>query len=464
MERILVIEDDDTMREGMVTVLTGAGYEVFSAPEGREGLERFAAARRETPVALVLTDLRMEGIDGMEVLRRLRSSAPETVVIMITAFGTIETAVEAMKLGAFDFITKPFTPAVLKVKVAKALDFFEIQTQKEKLAEENRYLKEEENRRFHFNEIIGKTEPMRRVFRLIEKVARTDSSVMIYGESGTGKELVARAIHHASPRKERPFVKVNCAALAEGVLESELFGHEKGAFSGAFRRHVGRFEIADGGTIFLDEIGDISPKIQLDLLHVLQERSFERVGGTRTIHVDVRVICATHRDLMAEIEAGRFREDLYYRLHIVPIHLPPLRERKADIPDLVNFFIEKLKGRTRSRVEGIEEAALEVLKKYPWRGNVRELENVVEQSLVFAEGSRITVEDLPLSLRQGATGRTIDLFEEDRPLPEILEEVERKLIENAYRKAGGVKTETARRLGIKTSALYYKLEKYGLIP
>jgi two-component system response regulator HydG len=303
---------------------------------------------------------------------------------------------------------------------------------------------------------------MRAVFATIEKVAPTDASVYIHGESGTGKELVARAIHARSKRASGPFVKVNCGALTETLLESELFGHEKGAFTGAIKRKLGRFELADKGTLFLDEIGDVTPGLQLKLLRVLQERDFERVGGEETIKVDVRVLSATHRDIKAEVAAGRFREDLFYRLHVVPCQVPSLRERKDDIPRLVAHFITKLGPRTNPAVKTISDAALARLGAYGWPGNVRELENVIEQALVFAEGETIEVGALPPVVRGGLPDNALALPGGEMSLPDLLEDLERQLIQRAYDKSGGVKTETARLLGIKTSALYYKLEKYGI--
>jgi two-component system response regulator HydG len=313
-----------------------------------------------------------------------------------------------------------------------------------------------------FADMVGHSAQMRAVFQTIEKVAPADISVHIHGESGTGKELVARAIHSRSKRASGPFVKVNCGALTETLLESELFGHEKGAFTGAIKRKLGRMELADKGTLFLDEVGDMSPALQLKLLRMLQEKEFERVGGEETIRVDVRVISATHRDIKKEVEAGRFREDLFYRLHVVPCNVPPLRERREDIPLLVNHFIEKLAPRTNAEVNAIDDAALARLCAHPWPGNVRELENAIEQSLVFASGSSIGVGALPAFLREGTSESTLAVPSGNMSLPEILEDLERQLIQRAYDKTGGVKTETARLLGIKTSALYYKLEKYGI--
>ncbi|RMG21520.1 MAG: sigma-54-dependent Fis family transcriptional regulator [Deltaproteobacteria bacterium] len=457
MAHVLVIDDNETMREGMAITLKKAGHEVTTAASGAAGIEAF----KKSPADFVITDLKMEPMDGIAVLEALREIDPHVTTMVVTAFGTIETAVEAMKLGAFDFLTKPFTPDVLRAKVAKGLEVAGMKRQVETLAAQNEALRDQVDERFA-GEIVGESEKMKAVFETIRKVASTDASVHIHGESGTGKELVARALHKLSPRRDGPFVKVNCGALTETLLESELFGHEKGAFTGAIKRKLGRFELAHGGTIFLDEIGDVSPNLQLKLLRVLQEREFERVGGEQTLKVDVRVISATHRDLKQEVEEGRFREDLYYRLHVVPIVLPPLRERGDDVLLLARHFAATIGERMGRRARTFSEEAEQLLLKYPWPGNVRELENVVEQALVFAEGDRIEVEDLPAFLKERPRGDLLALPTGNVPLPEILEDLERQLIERAYEKAKGVKTETARLLGIKTSALYYKLDKYGI--
>jgi two-component system response regulator HydG len=455
MANILIIEDNTTLLDGITQVVRRMGHQAYTATNGAQGL----ALYERRSVDFVITDLKMDGMDGMEVLQRLLAADPSTLVMIITAHGTIETAVEAMKQGAFDFITKPFPPDVLRLKVEKAL---QVRRERERLQAENAYLRGEAAQAYSGGQMIGDSEAMQRINKLIRRVASADSTVYIYGESGTGKELVARALHEASPRANGPFIKVNCGALAESVLESELFGHEKGAFTGAVKRRLGRFELADSGTLFLDEIGDVSAAIQLKLLRVLQEREFERVGGAETVRVDVRVVSATNKDLKREVEAGRFREDLFYRLHIIPITLPPLRERREDIPLLARHFIEKLAKRTRAQVQGISSDALRALAGHTWPGNVRELENVIEQALVFAEGAQIERADLPAPLCGQDSGAHLDVPQDGRPLNDVLEELERQLIVRAFVKAEGVKTETARLLGIKTSALYYKLEKYGL--
>lgn len=459
MAKVLVVEDNETLREGIVQVLTRMGHTALAAEGGRQGLQSFKEARPD----LVITDLKMDEVDGMQVLARVREARPEAMVIMITAFGSIETAVEAMQAGAFDFLPKPFPPELLRAKVSRALEVGAERARAERLVEENAILREDVAGSFD-EAIVGDSQAMATILERVRRVAGSESTVYIHGESGTGKELVARAIHKASPRASGPFVKVNCSALAEGLLESELFGHEKGAFTGAHKRRLGRFELAEGGTIFLDEIGDIQPATQLKLLRVLQEREFERVGGEETLKADVRVVTATHRDLREEVAKGSFREDLFYRLHIIPVELPPLRERREDVPALARHFVEKLAERTRSQARRIGEDAMALLTRYEWPGNVRELENVIEHALVFARGESIGVEDLPPALGGGtqmAEGMDLSAVEASS-LPEVLEALERSLIVAALEKAQGVKAETARLLGIKSSALYYKLEKYGV--
>jgi two-component system response regulator HydG len=463
MATILIIDDNETIREGLSHVVRKMGHQAVTAPSGKEGLERF----KESHADFVITDLKMEGLDGVQVLRQVRELDADCPAMIVTAFGTIETAVEAMKLGAFDFLIKPFAPEVVRLKVERALELRAARRARGRLEAENAYLRGEESLRF--GELVGATEAMRKVFGVVERVAPTDTSVAIYGESGTGKELVARAIHTRSRRASGPFIKVNCGALAETLLESELFGHEKGAFTGAIKRKLGRFELADGGTLFLDEIGDITPSMQTKLLRVLQEREFERVGGEASIKVDVRVVSATNKDLGKEVAEGRFREDLFYRLQVVPIMLPPLRDRKEDLGPLVEHFIAKLGPRTNPHVRGIEDAALARLYAYRWPGNVRELGNVIEQALVFTDGERISPEALPEALRPAETRAVLGGAPSDLPvptgelaLPDLLDDLEKQLILKAFNRAKGVKTETARLLGIKTSALYYKLEKYGI--
>jgi two-component system response regulator HydG len=460
MATILIIDDNETIREGLAHVARKMGHAVLAAGSGASGLELL----KKHGADFVITDLKMEGMDGVAVLRQVREHDPDLPAMIVTAFGTVETAVEAMKLGAFDFLQKPFAPEVVRLKVERALELRAARRDRTRLAAENEYLRAGEAT--GFDELVGSTDEMRRVFATVERVAPTDASVAIYGESGTGKELVARAIHTRSKRADKPFIKVNCGALVDTLLESELFGHEKGSFTGAIKRKLGRFELADSGTLFLDEVGDVSPALQVKLLRVLQEREFERVGGEAPVKVDVRVISATNKDLAKAVAAGSFREDLYYRLQVVPIVVPPLRDRRGDLVPLIAHFIAKLGPRTNPLVTGIDDGALARLHAYHWPGNVRELENVIEQSLVFAEGARITAAALPLFLKGEAVARSERVAEGgslgDRSLPEVLDELERELILKAFDKAKGVKTETARLLGVKTSALYYKLEKYGI--
>lgn len=459
MSQILVIDDNQTMREGMAVIIAKMGHKVFAAANGPEGLQIVEM----NDIDIVLSDLKMEGMDGMSVLEEVKRRNPDIVVMIITAYGTIETAVQAMKKGAFDFITKPFSQEELRFRVEKANGHRQLGRAKTKLEQENEYLREKEMGGPALDQMIGESQAIHQIKENIQKIAAGDSTVYIHGESGTGKELIARGIHEASPRCKNPFIKLNCSALAEGVLESELFGHEKGSFTGAHKRRIGRFELADKGTLFLDEIGDISPVIQLRLLRVLQEREFERVGGTITIKVDVRVVCATNKDLKEEIKKGNFREDLYYRLHIIPIGVPPLRERLEDLPLLVEHFLRKLVERTRKKVAVVDEKAMKVLMSYHWPGNIRELENVIEQSMVLCESETISTDDLPGFVQAEARDRSFCTQLGYKPLPEILDDLERDLIKEAFQKANGVKTETAKMLGVKTSALYYKLEKYGII-
>ncbi len=463
MARILIVDDNDTMREGMAVTLKKAGHEVLAFKSGIEAV----AAFKDKGADLVVTDLKMDAMDGVEVVRQLKSHDAQAVAIVVTAFGTIETAVEAMKSGAHDFITKPFSPEVLRAKVDSALELSRARARVRHLEATAEVLSKDAARRVG-QVVVGQSEPIEKLLSQVRKAAPTDATVLVQGESGTGKELVARMLHDLSPRAKGPFIVTHCAALAETLLESELFGHERGSFTGAVKRKLGRFELADGGTLFLDEVGEISPQVQTKLLRVLQEREIQRVGAEDTLKVDVRVVCATHRQLKAEVEAGRFREDLYYRLHVVPLRVPPLRERPEDIGHLARHFIAKHAARVNPAIKGLEADAVAALCRYAWPGNVRELENVVEQSLVFAEGTTLSEADLPAFLhgpaaRASTTEGLLPIPHGDRPLPDILEDLERQLIHRAYEKAKHVKTETARLLGIKTSALYYKLEKYGFV-
>ena len=457
MSRILIIDDNETLGSGVVLMVDRMGHEGTAVSCGPEGLALLA----EQGFDLVITDYRMEDMDGQEVLEAVKARAPETDVMMMTAYGSIELAVEAMKLGAIDFITKPFPHDGLRLKIEKVLEYRAARRDSERLDEQNRYLREEIDGRYNFGEIIGESEQIHKVLAAVQKVAATDSSVLIYGESGTGKELVARAVHQQSNRREESFVKVNCGALPTELVESELFGHEKGAFTNAVKQKKGKFELAEGGTIFLDEIGDVPLETQVKLLRVLQEKQFDRVGGERTLDADVRVVAATNRPLKQMVAEGTFREDLYYRLEVIPLRLPPLRERREDIRPLVDHFLAKKCGEMNIPLRRLSEEALWALVNYPWPGNVRELENVIERTIVLADGEKIDYHDLPLTFD--------DAGREERPiapgrmgLNERLDEIERDMIAKAMQETSQVKTKAASLLGIKTSALYYKLDKYGL--
>jgi DNA-binding NtrC family response regulator len=445
-KRILVVEDEEKLRRVIQLHLASSGYEVDLAGSVEEALPFTERAD------LVLTDLKLPGLSGQDLLLLLRRQNANLPVILMTAFGTVETAVEAMKTGAYDFILKPFSLDHLTRVIEKALEVSE-------LRDENRKLKEELGRRYQFDNIVGSSSAMQEIFATVARVAPTRATVLLCGESGVGKDMIARAIHYHSPRRDRPFVKINCTAIPENLMESELFGYEKGAFTGANVSKPGKFEQADNGTAFLDEIGDVPASIQVKLLRVLQEREFERLGSNKTLKIDVRVIAATNVDLRAALEQGTFREDLYYRLNVVPINIPPLRERKGDIPALARQFIAKHAPDLGSPVEGIHEAALAKLMDYSWPGNVRELENVIERSLVMC--SRRTLEAGDIRLDAGPRPRTAA---SDSFLPDgvSLEEHEQNIIREALRRAGGNKSQAARLLGLTRNALRYRLSQMGL--
>ncbi len=390
METILIVDDEKNYLLVLEDLLSEEGYQVLTADSAGDAL----AVVESHELDVVLTDMKMPGMDGMALLDRIHTMRPNLPIVMMTAYGTVEKAVEAMRKGAFDYILKPFENEELKVTIQKAVRHYQ-------LVRQNRYLTEELQGRYRFSNIIGKSAPMQRIFELIEKVAPTRATVLITGESGTGKELIARAIHFNSTRGDAPFITVNCGALPETLLESELFGHEKGSFSGAVNQRKGRFELAHEGTLFLDEISEMSTPLQVKLLRVLQEMEFERVGGTQTLKVDVRIVAASNRDLKVETAAGRFRSDLFYRLNVVRIHLPPLRERKDDIILLVNHFVVKHSQSAEPSRIMVEPEALRSLIDYPWPGNVRELENVIERAIILSNGNRITVKDLPHEIRNG---------------------------------------------------------------
>jgi two-component system, NtrC family, response regulator AtoC len=443
---ILVVEDEEKLRRVIELQLKTAGFEVEQTGSAEAGLKLADHAD------LILTDLRLPGISGLELLANLRRQDSHTPVIVMTAFGSIETAVEAMKAGAADFLPKPFSLDHLMTVVNKAL---EVKT----LRAENQELRAELNQRYEFDNIVGRSSAMRDIFATIDRVAPTRATVLMCGESGVGKDLIARAIHHHSPRADRPFVKINCTALPENLMESELFGYEKGAFTGANTTKPGKFEQADSGTVFLDEIGDVPASVQVKLLRILQEREFERLGSNKTRHLDVRVLAATNVDLRAALEQGTFREDLYYRLNVLPISIPPLRERKEDIPYLARHFVKKLKQDLGSSVESISEGAIEKLLGYHWPGNVRELENVIERSMVLATGPVLEAGDIRLDLTPQTRSAVADSF-----LPEgvTLDEYEQSIIREALHRANGNKSQAARLLGLTRNALRYRLSQMGI--
>ena len=450
MSKILVIDDEQGMRDFLSIMLKKEGYDVVAAENGSDALK---AVQTEI-FDLVISDVKMPGLNGIDVLKTVKEVSSETIVIMITAYATAETAVEAMKLGAYDYITKPFKVDEIKLIIQKALE-------KRHLRKENILLRREIESRAGFENFIGKSEAMQKVFSLIRQVADTRSTVIITGESGTGKELVARAVHFNSTRKDRPFVTVNCGALPETLLESELFGYMKGAFTGAAANKQGLFEAANSGTIFLDEISATTPALQIKLLRVLQEREFMRLGGTTEIKVDVRVIAASNQDLLAEVSKGAFREDLFYRLNVIQIHLPALRDRREDIPVLVDFFLNKfLSGKDQKK---ITPEALKMLMSYRWAGNVRELENTIERLMILSSDDTIGLEhvsDAVKNLQPGAELIPLEIPEAGLNLEALLENAEKALLQKALDKTGGVKTEAAKLLGLSFRSFRHRLQKY----
>lgn len=436
---VLIIEDDKLMRITLEDSLRANDYEVLSSENAEGGLSLL----RERSFDLIVTDVRLPDKNGIELLRVIPSISDAPVIVM-TAFGTIKDAVEAMRLGAFDYITKPFSLEEFIILVQRAIDF-------KKLRQENLRLKQDVTRCYGLSSIIGEGNAIRNLLTMIERIASSDSTVLITGESGTGKELVATTIHYQSPRRDKPLVKVNCAALPEGLIESELFGHEKGAFTGALKKKPGRFELASGGTIFLDEVGDLPPSAQAKLLRVLQDKTFERIGGTEPIKVDVRIIAATNRDLKEEVKKGRFREDLFFRLNVIPVHIPPLRERKEDIPLLVEYFLKKFNSRLGKNVRFSSEA-MKALFEYDYPGNVRELENIIERVVVLSQGGIIKKDDLPFSF--STTGSLL--------LSEVSSRVEKEHILKVLKLTGGNKTRAAELLGISRKTLWEKLNAYGI--
>jgi len=451
--KILVIDDEKSMREFLEIVLSKEGYSVSVASDGEKAVQLL----EEDIFDLVISDIRMPKMSGIEVLKAVKKVSPETVVIMVTAFASTETAIEAMKEGAYNYLIKPFKVDEVKIIIKNALE-------KQHLRKENSKLRQE-LKALSSRQIIGKSESLLNILGMVGKVADTASNILVTGESGTGKELIARAIHEQSSRREMPFVTINCSALPENLLESELFGHMKGSFTGAISNKEGLFEVADGGTLFLDEIGDIAPAIQVKLLRVLQEREFRRVGGLKDIKVDVRIIAATNKDLRKAASDGSFREDLYYRLDVISFYIPPLRERKSDIPLLVNYFIEKFNQLLRKNIEGIEKDGLDLLLDQEWKGNIRELENVMERIISLSENATISRKEV-LSCIRPVPSRNGSMVQEIPPegfdLEAYIAGIEKDLLLKALEMSGGVKTEAARILHLNFRSFRYRLLKYQL--
>ena len=450
--RIVVIDDEVNAATALETLLREDGYEVASAHDARAGL----ALLEQTEADVVLTDLRMPGMDGIELLARIKEMRPQTMVLLMTAYGTVKTAVRAMKMGAEDYLGKPIDVEELEVILQKVLE-------KKRLLEEARVLRERVQTKYRFDNLVGESPEMLAAFKTIQQVASSSSSVLLLGESGTGKELFAQALHQNSPRRSKPFVKVACAALPETLLESELFGHEKGSFTGALAQRKGRFEMAHKGTIFLDEIGDMTLSTQRKLLRVLQDKAFERVGGSTAVKVDCRIVAATNRNLKEEVDAGRFREDLYYRLNVVTIHVPPLRERKDDIPLLTEHFLVKFRYTPTSPPARISEEAMQTLVNYDWPGNVRQLEHTIERAVIMARGGIITSQHLALDETEELS--FIDLnqrLQQGETLPEVLAEVERKMITRALDRTNNNRHAAARLLGIDIATLERGLAEHRL--
>jgi len=447
-EKILVVDDEQSHRMMLKAVLMKEGYEIIEADDGVSAIK----AVENEPFDLILMDIRMTDMDGIEAMKEIRKMSPSIPVVMMTAYASVKTAVEALKSGAYDYLTKPLDIDELKILIQKSLEHYRLQ-------EENAFLKERLEDRFDFSQIIGKGRRMKELFETLSLIAPSDATILIYGESGTGKELVANAIHQNSPRAQKPFIKVSCAALPETLLESELFGHEKGAFTGAIARKAGRFQMADGGSLFLDEVSEMSPSTQVKLLRVLQEREFEPLGSTKTIHVDIRLIAATNKDLDVEVKEGRFREDLFYRLNVIPIHLPPLRERKEDIPLLAEHFFKHYQEKNKSSIRGFLPKTIDTIIRYDWPGNIRELENAIERAVLLCQSEYISPEDLPLPV-QGAEDRDQSILYV--PPGMTLKEVEKGVILQVLAEMKGNRTNTAQILGISRKTLQNKLKEYGI--
>ena len=452
--KILVVDDEEKIREYFSEFLLHEGFEVDTAENGEVAVNMLF----DNFYDVALIDLNMPKVDGMTVLKKLVSQHPDTIGIIMTGYATIRNAVETMKIGAYDYLAKPVKMEEVLMVIKRALEFRDLRW-------ENLALKKQLKKKYKFENFVGDSLQMNKVFRIIEKVADTDSTVLILGESGTGKELVAKAIHYHSWRRDKPLIPVNCGAIPEELLESELFGHEKGAFTNAIRTRIGRFELANGGTIFLDEVAEMSPHLQVKLLRILQEQEFERLGGTKTIKCDVRILAATNKDLDKLVEKGSFREDLYYRLRVIPIEIPPLRERRSDIPLLVHHFLEIMKKAKKKKIKGISKEAMKDLLNYDWPGNVRELENIVERMVILTENDHLSVEDLPEKVAQGSTpDATIQTVipDEGFSLSNAINEYEKQLIINALEKSDWVKNRAAKLLKMNRTTLVEKIKKQGI--
>ncbi len=452
-KKLLVVDDDNLIRRSLSEVLRIEGYDVAEATSGGDALRQLANVAPD----LVITDFNMPELDGMQLLRELHARKPELPVILITGYGTVEQAVEAMKSGAYDYVSKPIIDDEMKMVIRRALD-------ERDLRSENSDLKKRLDMRYSYDSIVGRDHRMQKIYDTIESVAPTRATVLVTGESGTGKTLIARALHHNSPRRDKPFVEVNCGALPETLLESELFGHKRGSFTGAHADKIGKFAAADKGTIFLDEINNASPLLQMKLLRILQDKEFEPVGGNDTIRVDVRVVLATNLDLAKEVEKGNFRRDLYYRINVVSIGMPPLRERVSDIPLLAAHFLRDLAKENEKAIDGIDESTQDLMIRYSWPGNVRELENCMERAVVLTRNNRIMPDDLPPQMREEAEEAPAPLESSQVvPLKRALEDPERRIIENALRMNAGNRQQTAKLLDINRTTLFNKMRKYDLL-
>jgi two-component system response regulator HydG len=448
---VLIVDDDPGHLATLKTIVRSWGYEVEEADDGAKAVEK----SKEKPFDLILMDVRMAEMSGIEALKRIKAHNPAIPILIMTAYSSVESAVEALKSGAYDYLTKPLDFEDLKLSIERALDHVGLKA-------ENQTLKQKLRSNFEIKNIIGTSQPMKDLIDMVAMVAPTEATVLISGESGTGKELIAKSIHFNSSRKENALIIVNCAAITETLLESELFGHEKGAFTGADKRREGRFMQADGGTVFLDEIGEMSPMMQAKLLRVIQDREIQRVGSDETIKVDVRILAATNRDLEADISLGRFREDLYYRLNVVTLKVPSLRERRDDIPLLTQHFLERYAKRNRKRVKGFSPLAMDMFLKHDWPGNVRELENAVERAVILLAGEYVTEKELPLSITHSYSQNNKEVAEGSaRKEPRSLQEIEKEAILSALEAAGGNKSKAARTLRITRKTLHKKLERYG---